>query len=179
MRPSLKALIFHAVLLALMLLGLFMVRGMYRPLYYNELAYSLLTLAITTGVTMLCYSSLTPNYLKEEGTTSWYLARGWGMGLTGILLATLLVGTYAYQVDDGYFDRRMSWEEARIGKQNLSPRVEDILLEKQQEYQTHHFEEITMLFVGGLSVMVSAIGACLFFRGFRKQNTGSRQVRMS
>ncbi len=160
----------HGVLLALLLLGLFIVRGMYQPLYYSDAIYSLLIALIVYLIIHLYYSSLTPNTQRGEGKTSWYLMRGWSMSLTGVLLAALLVGVYAYQFNDGYFDRRMKWEEQLLEKEQLSPKVEDIMLEQKQQYQTYHFEEITILFLGGLSAVIEAVGASLFFRVSSKRS---------
>lgn len=179
MKHSLRNAGFHAILLALMLLGLFMVRSMYQPLYYNELIYNLLILLITLASIIFYYSSLIPNRQQEEGTMSWYLTRGWAMSFTGALLATLLVGTYAYQLDEGYFERRMRWEEQRLDGENISPKVEDILLEQQQLYQTYHFEEITVLFLGGISALVGVFGASIFFRLSHRPGNNNQTISLS
>ena len=169
MKPSFQALLSHAGLIALLLFAGFFVRGVYQPLYESELAYSGIILLAISATTFLYHKSLAPSTAREEGGFAWYVGRGFGMGIIGVIGATLLVGLYVYQVDDGYFDRRMRWEEQRLEEREIPDRAADMMLEKQREFNGYHLEEATVLIYGSFSVIVGALGAGLFFRTAKLQ----------
>ena len=164
MKTSFQALLSHAGLIALLLFAGFFVRGIYQPLYESELAYSVVILLATSAAIFIYYKSLAPNTAREEGGFAWYVGRGFGAGIIGVIGAALLVGLYVYQVDDGYFDRQMRWEEQRLDAEKIPARAADVMLEKQQEFNGYHLEEATIFIYGSVSVIIGALGAGLIFR---------------
>jgi hypothetical protein len=165
-----KSLLIHGLFCALLLLALFMFRSNYQPFYNHAGHYALATLAIVLGVLLLYFYSLVPNRARGEGNLNWYVMRGWSMGLVAAFAAALLIGGYAYQVDDDYFSRRMGWEEQLLENEHLPEEIVSLFLEDEKLTESMHLEEIGILFLAGVSAAVGAIVVSFFFIGSNKRD---------
>lgn len=163
----------YALLMGLLLLAAFIGQGYSMAFYLLGGAYAG-GILLATAVAMLVYSpSLEPNVVRGEGSFNWYLGRIWTMAFGGILLGMLLVGTYAYQFDSGYFNRRMEWERTHLELTTSMPEeVIAIFMEDEANVEPFHLEELT---VGGVALLATAICSVLAAAVFRKKEP--RKVR--
>ena len=89
----------YAIMMALLLLGLFMFRSIYKP-FYDFTSNYLIGIALIAVFVLVCYCrSLKPVRAREEGGLDWYVGRAWLMGLMGLVLGVGLVSGYAHQVE--------------------------------------------------------------------------------
>jgi len=164
MRPSRQQLLLYVLLTAGLLLGLFMWRSLNKSFYLNYLGYAEAILGLMGGM-VGCYCwVLRPDVRRGEGTLNWYLARGLAMSLASTLLATLLIGFYAYQADEGYFARRLAWEQQALERQHVPPEMQELFLADEAQAEKLHFEEAGFCAQAGVaSLLTTLTAACLFF----------------
>lgn len=160
----------YAMLMALLLLCLFMFRSIYKP-FYDFTSNYLIGIALIAVLVITCYCrSLTPNRAREEGGLDWYVGRAWLTGLMGLVLGIGLVSTYAYQVDDTFFERRLAWERSAYDNTSMSAEIVEMFMENEYKVEPFHWEEISLAFLGSVAIFPGAVFVCLFFLGSNKRD---------
>lgn len=164
MRSSRQQLLLYVLLTAGLLLGLFMWRSITPAFYLNYLGYAEAILGLVGGMVVCYFWALQPDVRRGEGTLNWYLARGLAMSLASTLLATLLIGLYAYQADDGYFARRLAWEQQALEQQHVPAEMQELFLADEAQAEKLHFEEVGFCAQAGVaSLLTTLTAACVFF----------------
>lgn len=172
MRPARQLLLLYTAITALLLLGLFMVRAMNQAFYYDTLRYAEVIFALLSLMLGFYFRALKPNRARGDGSLNWYVARGLTMSLSATLLATLLISIYTYQVDEGFFLRRLDWERQLLEQQNIPSEVVDMFMEDEEKDQQLHLEEVSVFFLGGISSLVATLALASFFLGSNKRDLG-------
>lgn len=164
MRFSRQLLLLYTLLTAGLMLGLFMLRSVIQSFCTNYLGYAEAILGLTSVLVVSYFWALRPDTRRGEGTFNWYLARGLAMSFASTLLATLLIGLYAYHADAGYFARRLDWEQQALEQQHVPAEMQALFLADEAQVERLHLEELG--FCGQASVanlLATLTAAGVFF----------------